>query len=111
MASWEIDVEPEVTEWLEGLSEADFHAAAAAIDRLERSGNRLRMPLSRALGGGLFELRFTAGGVARRVTYTFRPGRRIVLLTTFRKQRQKEQAEIRRAREALERLREEEDRD
>ena len=63
----------------------------------------LRMPASRSLGDGLFELRFDFGRVARRITYYFAPARRIVLLTVFRKQRQNERAEVRRARQAMER--------
>ena len=56
------------------------------------------MPLSRALGDGLFELRFALGPTARRVTYRFTADGRIVLLTTFRKQRNNERGEIERAR-------------
>jgi phage-related protein len=62
--------------------------------------NLLRMPQSRALGNGLFELRFTCEDVARRITYTFEPDRKVFTLTTFRKQRQNEQREIDRARTA-----------
>jgi putative component of toxin-antitoxin plasmid stabilization module len=60
------------------------------------------MPLSRSLGEGLFELRFTLGPTARRITYRFTNGGRIVLLTTFRKQRRNERSEIVRARQAAE---------
>jgi len=56
------------------------------------------MPLSRALGDGLFELRFTLGPTARRITYRFTRDNRIILLTTFRKQRNNERAEIAQAR-------------
>lgn len=58
-----------------------------------------RMPLSQSLGDGLFELRFSLGPTARRITYRFTEDRRIVLLTTFRKQRNNERAEIERARQ------------
>jgi hypothetical protein len=50
------------------------------------------------LGEGLFELRFTLGPTARRITYRFTKDGRIVLLTTFRKQRNNERDEINRAR-------------
>lgn len=56
------------------------------------------MPLSRPLGEGLFELRVDVAEEARRITYRFAPDRRIVLLTTFRKQRQIERGEVERAR-------------
>ncbi len=60
----------------------------------------LGMPLSKQLSGGLRELRFTCEGVARRVTYVLDPERQAVTLTTFRKRRQNERAEILRARRA-----------
>jgi putative component of toxin-antitoxin plasmid stabilization module len=60
------------------------------------------MPLSRSLTDGLFELRFTLGPTARRITYRFTTDGGIVLLTTFRKQRQNERLEISRARKAAE---------
>ncbi len=71
------------------------------IDMLAENGNLLWMPHSRSLGEGLFELRFHCGGVAKRITYCFLPSRRVVLLTVFRKQRQNEQREINRARDAM----------
>lgn len=57
-------------------------------------------PFSRHLGGGLRELRFVLEGNAVRITYWLAPGRRIVLLTVFRKTRQRETAEIERAHQA-----------
>ena len=59
------------------------------------------MPASRALGDGLFELRFDVLRVAGQITYFFATGRRIVLLTVFHKQRQNELAEVQRARWAM----------
>jgi hypothetical protein len=59
------------------------------------------MPHSRALGGVLFELRFTCENTARRVTYYIDQPRRVITLTTFRKQRQRERTEVDRARRAL----------
>ena len=59
---------------------------------------RLGCRLSRSLGDGLFELRFTLGPSARRITYRFTKDSRIILLTTFRKQRNNERHEIDRAR-------------
>ena len=53
----------------------------------------------RALGDGLFELRFALGPTARRITYRYTKDNRIILLTTFRKQRNNERAEINRARQ------------
>ncbi len=61
-------------------------------------GPELRMPNSRPLRAGLFELRIRLRDEQRRITYWFAPDQRIVLLTTFSKQRQNEQGEIARAR-------------
>lgn len=73
------------------------------MDRIAEDGNSLRFPASRALGDGLFELRVGLDRVARRITFYFADDRRIILLTTFRKQRHNEQAEVRRARRAMRR--------
>ena len=68
------------------------------IDRLAVQGSLARMPMSKSLGDGLLELRFTLGPTARRITYRFTPAGRIVLLTTFRKQRNNERSDTTRAR-------------
>jgi len=93
-----VKLSDEVEEWFIGLKPSDRAKAQAVIDRLAAQGNQLRMPLSRALGDGLFELRFGCEGVERRITYTFDPIRQIFTLTTFRKTRQNEAREIARAR-------------
>lgn len=95
----DIEAHDEVVEWLAGLSDAEWDRVAVVIDRLAQVGQRARMPLSRSLGGGLFELRFALGATARRITYRFTSDGRIVLLTTFRKQRDNEWIEVARARE------------
>ena len=59
------------------------------IDRLVVLASTARMPLSRSLGEGLFELRFTLGPTARRITYRFTKDGRIVLLTMFRATQQR----------------------
>jgi putative component of toxin-antitoxin plasmid stabilization module len=56
---------------------------------------------SRPVGGGLFELRFTCEGTARRVTYFIHTQTKVIALTTFRKQRQNERREVARARQAM----------
>jgi hypothetical protein len=92
--------------WLENLSTARFARAAFAIDLLAEKGPLLHEPYSWHLGGALRELRFHLDRQAVRITYWITEGRRIVLLTVFRKQRMREDNEIRRARRALERCRE-----
>ncbi|MBI2709357.1 MAG: type II toxin-antitoxin system RelE/ParE family toxin [Actinobacteria bacterium] len=98
-----LELEPEVEEWLGGLAAGEFGTVAFHLDRLVERGAQLRMPHSRALGEGLFELRFDLGRVAQRITYFFAGGDRIVLLTVFRKQRMNEAQEIKRARRAMKR--------
>ena len=85
----DIELHDEVARWMTGLDEHDWNRAVVALDRLAES-----------LSEGLIELRFTLGQTARRITYRFTKDGRIVLLTTFRKQRQNERAEITRARAA-----------
>lgn len=88
---------------MESLSVREFATVVAAAEHLAEDGNRLRFPVTRALGGGLFALRVGMDRVARRITFYFADDRRIVLLTTFRKQRRKERTEVRRARRAMQR--------
>ena len=99
--TWSVELEPEVEEWLETLSPTEFAWPLPHIERLAEQGNRLRMPASKPLGDGLFELRFDLGPVAWRIPFFFSTDRRIVLLTVFRKQRMNERTEIARARTAM----------
>ena len=96
----EVELHCEVVTWLDGLADRDWDRVVVIVDRLAALGSQARMPLSRSLGDGLFELRFTLGPTARRITYRFTKDARIVLLTTFHKQRDNERSEIARARAA-----------
>jgi hypothetical protein len=98
---WEIELSDEVEQWYVGLRVRDRAFADRALDRLAADGPALAMPHSRMLGAGLRELRFTCEGVARRVTYYVDVERKVVTLTTFRKQRDNERREIERARKAM----------
>jgi putative component of toxin-antitoxin plasmid stabilization module len=95
----EIELHDEVAEWLDSLSQPEWERTVVVVDRLAVLGSGARMPLSRNVGDGLFELRFSLGSTARRITYRFTTDNRIVLLTTFRKQRNNERHEIARARQ------------
>jgi putative component of toxin-antitoxin plasmid stabilization module len=92
----------EVVEWMDTLDGAEWDRTVGVIDRLVALGSLAQMPLSRSLGDGLFELRFTLGPTARRITYRFTKDGRIILLTTVRTQRNNERNEITRARKAAE---------
>ncbi|MGI5198027.1 type II toxin-antitoxin system RelE/ParE family toxin [Streptomyces sp. CA-288835] len=97
---WQIEIEPEVRQWLELLSDAQYGKAERAADMLAAQPTTLGEPYSRHLGGKVRELRFIMEGNAVRITYWLAPDRRIVLLTVFRKTRQRETAEVERARQA-----------
>jgi len=96
----EVELHDEVTQWMDVLGDDDWERTVVIIDRLADLGSAARMPLSRSLGDGLFELRFALGPTARRITYRFTKDARIILLTTFRKQRNNERHEIARGRDA-----------
>ena len=98
----EVELHNEVVKWMATLDDDQWERTVVVIDRLAQLDSTARMPLSRSLGEGLFELRFTLGQTARRITYRFTSDGRIVLLTTFRKQRNNERNEIKRARKAAE---------
>ncbi len=98
----EVELHDEVVDWMDSLDHAEWDRTVVVIDRLATLGSSARMPLSRSLGDGLFELRFTLGPTARRITYRFTKDGRLILLTTFRKQRNNERTEITRARKAAE---------
>ncbi len=100
-----VEIEPEVVEWLEQLSENQFGRVEAYVDLLTDRGVHLGEPYTRQLKGKLRELRFHLGpsGEAFRITYYIATGRRIILLTVFRKQRRQEWAEIKRAVRAMDR--------
>ncbi|MFF2844774.1 type II toxin-antitoxin system RelE/ParE family toxin [Streptomyces sp. NPDC058001] len=94
---WQVEIEPEVRQWLELLSDPHYDRAERAADMLAAQPTTLGEPYSRHLGGKVRELRFTMDGNAVRITYWLAPDRRIVLLTVFRKTRQRESAEVERA--------------
>lgn len=51
-------------------------------------GPNLRMPYSRAMGDGLFELRVRGSSGHARAMYSFRAGKHIIVLHAFRKKTQ-----------------------
>ena len=70
-------------EFLDGLSRDARAKVYAALARLEERGNRLLMPRTRSLGGGLHESRITHPEGPFRVIYCFLSGRRVILLHGF----------------------------
>jgi hypothetical protein len=94
---YEIEVEPEVRSWLEGLTDRDFGRVDFMVGLLAENAETLSEPYSRHLGGKVRELRFHLLGQQTRVTYWLAPGQRVVLLTVFRKTRSAETVEVHRA--------------
>jgi hypothetical protein len=54
---WEVETEPEVTQWYLNLTAGERDVATMHVDLLAEFGHGLRMPHSKPLGQGLFELR------------------------------------------------------
>ena len=103
---WTIVISDEVAKWYLGLKPVDRQVVDRMLWLLATQGNALRMPHSRSLGQGLFELRFAImrATVEQRITYMFDVGRKAITLTTFRKTKESEAQEISRARKAKEGL-------
>ena len=97
----EVELEPEVRDWLEALPSAQFATAAFYIDLLAGQGPLLGEPYTKQLSGKLRELRFHLDGRPWRISYWIATGRRIILLITFPKTRQRETAQVARAQRAM----------
>lgn len=97
----EVEVEPEVEKWFLGLSQHHRGTTAFYVDLLATYGVLLGEPYSKQLDGKLRELRFHLDGEAMRITYWIASGRRIILLTVFRKKRMRDSAEVERAVRAM----------
>ena len=92
-----VEVEPEVRSWLAELSDRDFGRVDFHVALLAEYAEDLGEPYSRHLSGKVRELRFHLLAQQTRVTYWLAPGRRVILLTVFRKTRNAETAEVARA--------------
>jgi hypothetical protein len=94
---YQVDLEPEVREWLDSLKESDFKRVDEVCGLLAERGTQLGGPWSDHLEGPVWELRIRLREVAARVTYWCTADGTIVLLTAFRKVRQHDQRQIDRA--------------
>ena len=99
---YEVEIEPEVRSWLASLSDRDFGRVDFLVGLLGEHAGDLGEPYTRHLGGKVRELRFHLLRQQTRVTYWLAPGRRVILLTVFRKTRSAETAEVARALHAQE---------
>jgi hypothetical protein len=96
---------PEVRRWLDALSDDAQARVLIKLGYLEANGPLLGEPHTRQLGGKLRELRIALERDQVRISYFIASGRRIVMLTVFRKQRPRERREIQRAQRAQQRWR------
>lgn len=94
---YEVEIEPEVRSWLANLSDRDFGRVDFLVGLLAENAQDLSEPYTRHLGGKVRELRFHLLRQQTRITYWLAPGRRVILLTVFRKSRGAETAEVTRA--------------
>jgi putative addiction module killer protein len=76
--SWKIRYFESVEVWLDQLDSHRLKAVAKELRLLELCGNNLRLPHSRSLGQGLFELREKRYGL--RLYYVFQKNKTICLL-------------------------------
>jgi hypothetical protein len=83
--------------WLENLTDRDFGRVDFLVGLLAEHALDLGEPYTRHLGGKVRELRFHLLAQQAHVTYWLAQGRRVILLTVFRKTRNAETAEVARA--------------
>jgi putative addiction module killer protein len=75
---WNVVYLEHVENWLMDLEKDQFKSVSKEVKLLELSGNQLRLPHSKTLGSGLFELRERKYGL--RIYYTFSGNELIVLM-------------------------------
>lgn len=100
---YSVEIEPEVRSWLIDLTDRDFGRVDFLVGLLAEHAADLGEPYARHLSGKVRELRFPLLAQQIRVTYWLAPGRRVILLTVFRKTRSAEIAEVGRALQAQKR--------
>ena len=76
--AWKVTYLESVENWLNLLDKKQFKSVARELKLLELSGNELRLPHSKSLGDGLFELRERNYGF--RIYYTFDKEAMVLLL-------------------------------
>ena len=77
----------QVETWFDSLRHEEFKSVAKEVKLLAQCGNMLRLPHSKALGDGLFELRERRYGY--RIYYCFLPQSVVLLLHVGNKATQK----------------------
>ena len=93
---WSENKKMPVERWLNQLEKNEFKAISKELELLEVSGNELKLPHSKALGKGLFELRERRFGF--RIYYCFHEEYIIILLTAGDKKSQDNDIKVARKR-------------
>ena len=78
--------------WLNKLNLNQLKSVSKELELLRLSGNQLRLPHSKSMMNGLFELRERSHGF--RIYYTFLPNKTILLLTAGDKNSQKKDIKL-----------------
>ena len=86
-----------IEKWLDGLSQEQFKSVAKELIMLKNMGSDLKLPHSRALGKGLFELRERKYGY--RIYYGF--GTKYVIVLVAAGNKSSQERDIQTARERL----------
>jgi len=100
MREWTIDYLESTEDWLDNLTKKQLKAVAKELRLLALCGNTLKLPHSKPLGNGLFELREYSHGL--RLYYMFNKNEDIVLLHAGNKHSQEK--DIEKSRELLKKL-------
>ena len=100
MTNWHINYLDLVEDWLNKLTKQQLKTVAKELRLLGLCGNKLKMPHSKPLGNGLFELREYSYGL--RLYYVFDKNREITVLHTGDKDSQEN--DIEKARQILKKL-------
>lgn len=93
---WTESKKSPISSWLDKLDQAHMRSIAEELQLLAVYGNELKMPHSKALGKGLFELRERRYGY--RIYYTFRGKQIIIVLSAGDKRSQERDIKIARIR-------------
>jgi putative addiction module killer protein len=89
-----------IEKWIDTLTKEQLSSVAKELKILELTGNELKLPHSKALGGGLFELRERRFGY--RIYYCFHGKQLVILLAAGDKKSQERDIKI--ARERLSKI-------
>lgn len=98
--AWKINYYESVESWLDNLDKSQLKSIAKELRLVEVCGHELRLPHSKSLGGGLFELRERRFGL--RIYYCFED-KTVLLLHAGDKSSQKK--DIKTAKNLLTKLR------